>query len=182
MIHDGPAVVSNFVSAGLVLGVRVKAERLLEFASQPSKFTRQDFEPGHFTASAVLADGAANRVFLIHHPKIERWLQPGGHIEAADASVAAAAAREAEEETGFRLDRAAAVPVALSIHRIAAWGREPAHLHLDLQFLFRLAVGSSRSDAELGGRWFSLDSPEAAGAFEHTRERIELLLQVDRNG
>lgn len=177
MIHDGPAVVSNFVSAGLVLGVPVEPERVLEFASQPSKFTRRDFEPGHFTASAVLADTDARRVFLIHHPKIERWLQPGGHFEAADTSVATAAAREAEEETGFGLDRAAAVPVALSIHRIAAWGREPSHLHLDLQFLFRLAVGSNRSGAELGGRWFSLDSPEAAGALEHTRERIELLLR-----
>ena len=182
MIHDGRAVVSNFVSAGLVLGVPVEPERVLELASQPSKFTRRDFEPGHFTASAVLADGDTNRAFLIRHPKLERWLQPGGHIEPTDTSIAAAAAREAEEETGFGVDRAAVVPVALSIHRIPAWGREPSHLHLDLQFLFRLAVGSSRSDAELGGRWFSLDSPEAAGAFGHTRERIELLLQVDRNG
>ena len=182
MIHDGPAVVSNFVSAGLVLGVPVESERVLELASQPSKFTRRDFEPGHFTASAVLADGDTNRIFLIRHPKLERWLQPGGHIEPTDTSIAAAAAREAEEETGFGVDRAAAVPVALSIHRIPAWGREPSHLHLDLQFLFRTEADSGCSRAELPGRWFSLDSPEAAGAFEHTRERIELLLQVDRNG
>ncbi len=122
MIEDGPAIVTRFVSAGLVLGVPIEPELLLEFAREPSKFTRKDFEPGHFTVSAVLVDEDAKRVFLIRHPKLGRWLQPGGHIEDEDTSVVGAAVREAEEETGYRLDEATATPVALSIHRIPAWG------------------------------------------------------------
>ena len=77
MIHDGSAVVRSFVAAGHVLGTPLEPERLLEFSTEPSKFSRRDFEPGHFTVSAVLADGEANQVFLIYHPKLKRWLQPG---------------------------------------------------------------------------------------------------------
>ena len=177
MIHDGPAIVSSFVSAGLVFGMSIESERLLEFAAQPSKFTRHDFEPGHFTVSTVLADERTGRVFLIRHPKLGRWLQPGGHIEEADASVLAAAVREGKEETGYRIDQANASPVALSIHRIPAWGAEPSHLHLDLQFLFSIADPGCSSGAELSGRWFSFDSQETAGALEHTRDRVQKLLR-----
>lgn len=175
---DGSAVVESFVSAGLVLGLSIDSDRLLEFASRPSKFDRNDFEPGHFTASAVLADAGARQVYLIYHAKLERWLQPGGHIEATDTSIAAAAVREAEEETGFRLEEVNAIPVALSVHRIPAWGAEPSHLHLDLQFLFRTDGRGASSPAQLAGRWFALDSSEAAGALEHTRPRVLELLQA----
>jgi len=175
MIHDGAAVVGDFVARGLVFGVALEPDRLLAFAGRASKFTRHDFEPGHFTVSAVLADRAACKVFLIRHPKLGRWLQPGGHFEPADPSVRAAAVREALEETGYSLDAKAARPVALSIHRIPAWGREPSHLHLDLQFLFDVTADAQRSPAQLRGRWFALSAEEASGALEHTLERVRLL-------
>lgn len=176
MIQDGFKTVAAFASAGLVAGVPLESGQLLGFASQPSKYTRSDFEPGHFTVSAVLAEAQSCRVFLIYHAKLERWLQPGGHIEASDSSIAAAAVREAEEETGFRLETRAAKPVALSVHRIPAWGTEPSHLHLDLQFLFELPIGADRAGAELEGRWVELASEEAAGALEYTRDRVQALL------
>jgi 8-oxo-dGTP pyrophosphatase MutT (NUDIX family) len=116
-------------------------------------------------------------VFLIEHPKLGRWLQPGGHIEPSDRSIAGAAVREAEEETGFRLHAADAIPVAISVHRIPAWKGEPSHLHLDLQFLFRVAARAERAEPELGGRWFDLSAPEIDGALEHTRGIVEALLE-----
>ena len=177
MIDDGPAVISSFVSTGLVFGVPIESERLIEFASQPSKFTRRDFEPGHFTVSAVLADEGTGQVFLIRHLKLGRWLQPGGHFEEADASVLAAAVREGEEETGYRIDQANASPVGLSIHRIPVWSAEPSHLHLDLQFLFPTAKSGCSSGAELSGGWFSFDSSETVGALEYTRDRVQKLLR-----
>ena len=56
---------------------------------------------GHITASAVVLDAAAERTLLVYHRKLERWLQPGGHVEAADADLVAAALREATEETSI---------------------------------------------------------------------------------
>ena len=50
----------------------------------------------HFTGSAVVTDG--RRVALVHHRKLGRWLQPGGHVETADGEdLLATALREADE-------------------------------------------------------------------------------------
>jgi len=33
---------------------------------------------GHLTGSAFVLDAARERVLLLHHGKLKRWLQPGG--------------------------------------------------------------------------------------------------------
>lgn len=96
---------------------------------------------GHVTGSAwiVAADGslpATCRVVLLHHRKLDRWFQPGGHAD-GDPDVAAVALREAQEETGLislKLVRPAIFDV--DVHPIPARGNEPEHLHYDIRFLF----------------------------------------------
>src|SRR5476649_814705 len=36
---------------------------------------------GHLTASGFVLDATRKRVLLLHHGKLRRWLQPGGHGE-----------------------------------------------------------------------------------------------------
>ncbi|MEN8041330.1 MAG: hypothetical protein ABFR95_07475, partial [Actinomycetota bacterium] len=48
---------------------------------------RSEFEPGHFTASGFVTSPDGEALLLIHHGKLDRWLQPGGHIDPEDASV-----------------------------------------------------------------------------------------------
>lgn len=57
-------------------------------------------EAGHITASAAVLDTAGCHVILTRHRKIGRWLQLGGHCEPGDSTLAAAALREATEESG----------------------------------------------------------------------------------
>ena len=56
---------------------------------------------GHLTASAVVVSAEGDRVLLLHHRKLDRWLQPGGHGDPGETSAEAVALREAHEETGL---------------------------------------------------------------------------------
>ena len=36
---------------------------------------------GHLTASTWVLDKSRKQVLLLHHKKLDRWLQPGGHAD-----------------------------------------------------------------------------------------------------
>ena len=94
---------------------------------------RSEFDPGHFTASGFVVSPDGGSLLLIHHGKLDRWLQPGGHIEVGDATVEVAARREVLEETGVgALARIGESLVRIDAHEIPERGTEPEHLHLDL--------------------------------------------------
>jgi 8-oxo-dGTP pyrophosphatase MutT (NUDIX family) len=146
--------------------------RMLELLDVPGDpFTRVHFEPGHFTASAFVIAPDGGALLLIEHPKLGRWLQPGGHVETDDADVLAAARREIAEEVGLRdLPLVVNGIFDLDVHRIPALGSEPPHEHFDLRFAFRapdrrLRVGHD-TEAKIA-RWFSLSEIEA-GASDHS--------------
>ena len=132
-------------------------------------FARTRFDPGHFTASAFVLAPCRSRLLLVHHEKLDRWLQPGGHLEEGDADAESAARREVAEETGLAgllpLDGREGV-FDLDIHEIPARGREPAHLHFDLRFLL-LSPGweLSRGEGVREARWL-----EFAAAARANRE------------
>jgi 8-oxo-dGTP pyrophosphatase MutT (NUDIX family) len=140
---------------------REDLERMRTFAAElASPFSRAQ-ATAHFTGSAVVVDPAGERVALIHHGKVKRWLQPGGHAEEADGGLMEATAlREAQEETGcrVRLHPTAPRPLDVDIHRIPARKDEPEHLHLDVRYLIvaedpeALAHDPNES---FGARWVS---------------------------
>lgn len=104
-------------------------------------FDRKNFN-GHITASAFIINNEANALLLLKHKALNRWLQPGGHVDRSDSSLMNAALREAEEETGISL--ADLIPVDLTVfdfdsHFIPENRRkqEPGHYHHDIRFLFK---------------------------------------------
>ncbi|MFT7598521.1 MAG: 8-oxo-dGTP pyrophosphatase MutT (NUDIX family) [Acidimicrobiales bacterium] len=117
--------------------------------------------PGHLTGSALVIDPSARRVLLLHHAKLDRWLQPGGHAD-GDGNLGRVALREAEEETGLNGLELVEPAIDLDIHEIPERGDEPAHLHLDVRFLVltttdtEVAINHEAFDA----RWISPDDPD----------------------
>jgi ADP-ribose pyrophosphatase YjhB (NUDIX family) len=123
-----------------------------QFAEErPDGFERH-CEPGHITGSALVLDPEGRQVLLMHHRKLDKWLQLGGHAD-GDTRVDRVANKEAQEESGLsrlewirydlpdqlpgQVDRP--LPFDLDIHWIPARKGEPAHRHYDVRYLLRLA-------------------------------------------
>lgn len=126
--------------------------------NDPDLFARSNMA-GHITASGIVLNADLTKILLIHHAGLDRWLQPGGHVEAADPSIWDAAAREVLEETGV----AVRDPILFDIdsHAIAANERkgEGAHVHHDLAFLaFAKGEALKPQLTEVhAARWISLN-------------------------
>jgi 8-oxo-dGTP pyrophosphatase MutT (NUDIX family) len=141
--------------------------RILEFLGRhPEPFDRGILE-GHLTGSAIVASSRGHGVLLLHHRKLQRWLQPGGHADPRETAGEAVALREAREETGIEdlaLHPRAPRPLDVDVHAIPAIGPEPAHAHLDLRYLVVAPDDGviTRSAAETNdARWFAWE--ELAG-------------------
>lgn len=97
---------------------------------------------GHFTGSAWLVSDDGSKVLLMHHRKLGRWLQPGGHAD-GDRDLARVALREAQEETGVADLRVEGDIFDIDRHRISARGQEPQHWHYDVRYVVRAGVDES---------------------------------------
>ncbi|MFN0029279.1 MAG: NUDIX hydrolase [Acidimicrobiales bacterium] len=113
--------------------------------------------PGHLTSSALVVEAETERVLLLHHTKLRRWLQPGGHVDGA-GDLARSALREATEETGMASLRVASPAIDLDIHRVSP-PHEPPHDHLDVRFLVMAPAGArpigNHESTDL--RWVPID-------------------------
>lgn len=116
---------------------------------------RKPHGPAHVTASGVVLDPAGGAALLVLHRKVGLWLQPGGHVDDDDRSLAGAALREATEETGVQGLEVDPVAIALDAHP-APCGVET---HLDVQHLVRAPHRAVPvvSEESLDVRWWPVD-------------------------
>jgi 8-oxo-dGTP pyrophosphatase MutT (NUDIX family) len=134
-------------------------QRFTAFAAAHPDCLWRACAPGHITASAWIVSADHARCLLVHHKKLGKWLQPGGHVD-GEERVELAALRETREESGMQHFTLLPQPgpveaLDLDVHEIPAYGGEGQHLHWDVRFLLRTAPGQEPacSDESHEVRW-----------------------------
>jgi 8-oxo-dGTP pyrophosphatase MutT (NUDIX family) len=108
---------------------------IIFFKKNQKWFSKKNIE-GHVTASAWIINKKRTHCLLMHHKKLNRWLQLGGHIE-TDFDLHDAALREAIEESGImNLVLFKRTIFDLDVHIIPALKTQKEHYHYDFRFLF----------------------------------------------
>ncbi len=143
----------------------LRRDYLRHLAAHPDGVARAG-PPTHLTASCVVLDRAGERVLLTLHRKARAWFQFGGHLEERDATLLAAARREAREESGVDGLEPLPRPVQLDRHLlVGAFGR--CREHLDVRYAAVAPEGASprvSSESE-DVRWWPVDAlPEGTRA------------------
>ncbi len=121
-----------------------------------------------FVATGIVVHG--ERVVLVLHRKLKRWLPPGGHIDTPELPDQAAI-REVKEETGLDIVLVADVEPAGFSHALARPAGiqlediEPGHQHIDLIY-FAKPLGDTTltvSDESIQIGWFTLTEMRSMG-------------------
>ncbi len=142
------------------------ASRFADFVRSHDDAFLRSCAPGHVTGSAFIVDPSMAMTLMVHHRKLDKWLQPGGHCDPGETCLEAAL-REAREETGAVASPAdPATMFDIDIHPIPARaaspddaaGGTPAHLHYDARWLLLALPGATNvSDESHAVEWVSLD-------------------------
>lgn len=113
---------------------RLQMLRLLENKGIKA-FYRENIE-NHFTASAWIVHPQQEEVLLLHHKKLNKWLQAGGHAD-GEVNLEKVARKEAEEETGLKnLQLVSTAIFDIDIHTIPTHKGIPQHDHYDVRFAY----------------------------------------------
>jgi 8-oxo-dGTP pyrophosphatase MutT (NUDIX family) len=129
----------------------------------------------HVTGSALVVHPFTRRVLLRWHPRMQMWMQVGGHFDAGETDPRFVALREAREETGLTDLRSPAItaehPVQIVIVPVPAYGDEPDHEHADFRYVFATetpnAIVPESETAQL--RWIDLTQAIDETAEENLR-------------
>ncbi|MBA2282682.1 MAG: NUDIX hydrolase [Acidimicrobiia bacterium] len=152
-------------------------DQVLAFCADHPDALLRTCEAAHLTGSALVVDPADGRFVLLHHRKVGRWLQPGGHAD-GDGDLAAVALKEAQEETGIDGLVVRLPAVDIDVHEFRAPG-EPSHLHLDLRFVVAAPAGTAAAGSPPGNpesiaiRWVAEDELDQLDVDESTRRLVQ---------
>ncbi len=159
----------------------------LEKSKSADLFRRDNFE-GHITASAIIIDIKKNEMLLIKHKALNRWLQPGGHVDDTDKSILDASLREIEEEVNIKKedlklvlsgsDKVSLFDIDSHLIPDNVRKKEPQHYHHDLRFLFsysgRKIININKEEA-LDYNWLPFDNLENNETFHRVIIKIRAI-------
>jgi 8-oxo-dGTP pyrophosphatase MutT (NUDIX family) len=159
-------------------------DRICSFLQNTTKpFHRETLE-GHITGSAIVVDSTYQHILLLHHRKLDRWLQPGGHCD-GNPDPLAVAMQEVKEETGLSTVISVNQTVFdIDVHRIPLKGIVPEHWHYDIRYLFVADPEEDFQHSEqevIALQWFPLDQLDIVVSDESLHRVREKLISKPRS-
>jgi len=153
------ATAVSLLSAATLASPEAESHRawILEFVDHHDDAALRTCPEAHLTGSALVVDAQARHTLVLHHRKLGRWFQPGGHAD-GDTNLAGVALREAAEETGIVGLRLLPEVIDVDVHRVEPPTEEP-HLHLDVRFVVFAPPGAEATGnhESLGLRWVTVE-------------------------
>ena len=151
------------------------------------------------TATAYILD--EDKILLLLHPKLKKWLPPGGHLEYNELPPEGAI-RETFEETGLKIAilkeehiwvdqwnaKSFERPWLCLLENIPAYQDKPAHQHVDFIYLAKVIGGAiTEAHQELQPiRWFSSEEVQALepdlDIFRETQMTIQKIFETTATG
>lgn len=125
----------------------------VEHSDVLKKFLLNEKEPysrntlyGHITGSAFIISKEKKEALLILHKKYNKWVAPGGHVDAEENALKASE-RESCEEVGLTdLQLLSTQIFDIDIHKIPSATKngkfEPEHWHFDVRYLYNVSKES----------------------------------------
>lgn len=112
--------------------------QMIEFINENHNCFDRTLTIGHITASAWLLNKDESQALLMHHSKLDKWFQLGGHCD-GNPDVLAIAIKEAQEESGIEnIEPISNNIFDIDIHLIPENAKEKAHYHYDVRFLLKV--------------------------------------------
>lgn len=137
-------------------------QQMLKFIQNNHDCFERSLLTGHITASSWLLNKDHSKALLMHHAKLDKWLQLGGHCD-GNTDVIAVAIKEAQEESGIQaIETFQSSIFDIDIHLIPENKKEKAHYHYDVRFLLHVTsdenITQNSESKEL--RWISKNRNE----------------------
>ncbi len=134
--------------------------RAIAFVRQHVNCFDRHLETGHVTGSSWVVNPSRSRVLLLHHRKLDRWLQPGGHAD-GDPDMLRVVLKETAEETGLEIEQIHLVAEQIfdvDIHTIYPSAHDALHTHFDVRFLVEIddAIPLPGNNESYDVRWVAL--------------------------
>ncbi len=149
----------------------------LELLLEKDCFLRSRLE-GHFTASCWVTDANIENVLLLHHKKLGKWLQPGGHTD-GDENLIQVATKELEEETGLKDFRLHQTDIFdMDIHLIPKKKNIPEHYHYDIRFHF---IANKPNEIQKNHESLSLKWVKIEGVSELCGDEKSIMRMVEKS-
>ncbi len=157
------------------------AEQSRRFILQHENCFDRNLMPGHVSGSAWVVNAARTHVVMMHHRKLNMWLQPGGHAD-NDSDIEQVVLKETAEETGVDLAQVKLLSNEIfdvDVHTVHASQHDPRHKHFDIRFLVEIddtiALPGNDESHQIG--WIPL---ELVPRFNNARSIYRLVQKTRR--